>query len=349
MLYKEQIDAVFYLFYEQTDLLLLAKTGFRKSLIFQLVPFMTSDPDVVLILIPLKLLQDEQSHLIDCIPSGKALVLNRENNHKHIFQQAARGGYTHVFTSPEIVLSKKFKKSILDDPQFTNRLCLLTIDEIYLVDQWEQVFRPLYAKIEKVRKRIPYNIPLLSVSATLTKKTQTKILEEVGFLSNYRLMQTSLDRLEIMQIHRFMKYTKASCLDLQFILLKTAKEVKDIQKTIIFVNSVKEICPLIEIIKGWMIKLGYPESSSTWIRPYYSDVSDWDKALIANVFMTPGDSNLECTILIATDVYGIEIDNLDIKLIIQWDIPITFDAMIQRLGGADRKNGQSIFIFITPK
>ncbi len=33
------MDAIYTLFYEQRDLLLLAKTGFGKSLIFQLVPF----------------------------------------------------------------------------------------------------------------------------------------------------------------------------------------------------------------------------------------------------------------------------------------------------------------------
>ena len=37
----EQVDAIRTLFFEQRDLLLLAKTGFGKSLIFQLLPFMT--------------------------------------------------------------------------------------------------------------------------------------------------------------------------------------------------------------------------------------------------------------------------------------------------------------------
>lgn len=32
------------------------------------------------------------------------------------------------------------------------------------------------------------------------------------------LMQTSLDRPEIQQFHRFMQHLKASCLDLQFVL-----------------------------------------------------------------------------------------------------------------------------------
>lgn len=49
-----------------------------------------------------------------------------------------------------------------------------------------------------------------------------------------------------------MDHAKASCLDLQFILPKKAIAAKDIQKTIIFVNSVSDIRPLIRIIVGWM-------------------------------------------------------------------------------------------------
>lgn len=146
-------------------------------------------------------------------------------------------------------------------------------------------------------------------------------------------MQTSLDRPEIMQMHRFMKHSKKSGLDLQFILPKGAKEAKDIQKTIVFVNTIAEIRPLIAIIRAWMKKLGYPDSAVNWIRPYYSTISDHDKKLTADAFRIPGDENLECTILVATDSYVMGIDNPDIKLVIQWDIPVTFDAMKKRWPG----------------
>ena len=84
---------------------------------------------------PLKLLQAEQSQMINQIPNGKALMLNGESNHKHIYKQAGKSGYTHIFTNPEIALSKKFKKNIFDKPAFTDRLFLLAVNEIYLVDQ----------------------------------------------------------------------------------------------------------------------------------------------------------------------------------------------------------------------
>ena len=132
---------------------------------------------------------------------------------------------THIFTSPEIALSKNFKKNVLDDPLFSDRLCFLAIDEIHLVEQWGNKFRPLYAEIEKVRKRIPCGVSLLGVSATLIKRVRSQVLARAGFQADYKLMQTSLDRQDIMQIHRFMNHSKSSCLDLQFLLPLLVKKV----------------------------------------------------------------------------------------------------------------------------
>lgn len=66
----------------------------------------------------------------------------KKNNQIVVYRKIAKGGYTYVLLSPEIALSKKFKKIVLDHPSFTDRLFLLAIDEIYLVDQWGQFFQP---------------------------------------------------------------------------------------------------------------------------------------------------------------------------------------------------------------
>lgn len=334
-LHEGQIDTIWTLFYERRDLLLLAKTGFGKSLIFQLLPFMTLVAGVVVVLMPLKLLQAEQSGIINTkLPNGHAIELNGDNNKESTQREIARGYYTHVFTSPEIALSKKFKKNVLDQHLFSDRLCLLAVDEIHLVEEWGKQFRPLYAEIEKVRKRIPTDVPLVGVSATLTPDVQTRVIKKAGFYPTYKLMQTSLDRLEIMQVHRFMKHMKSSCLDLQFLLPKVATQAKDIQETIVFANSVSDIRPMISIIQAWMKLLGYQEASYKWIRPYYFALSDWDKGLTAAAFAVAADENEECVILVATDAYGMDINNPDVKLVVQWDIPLSFDSMIQRMGRA---------------
>lgn len=98
-LHKEQINTLYCLFYEQRDLLLLAKTEFGKSLIFQLLLFMTPVAGVILILMPLKLFQIKQSLIINQKLTGKAMVLIGEKNHKHIYLQIAKKDYTYIFTS----------------------------------------------------------------------------------------------------------------------------------------------------------------------------------------------------------------------------------------------------------
>ena len=161
----------------------------------------------------------------------------------------AKGSYTHLFTSPEIALLKKFKANILDNSTFAQWISLLAIDEIHLIEEWGKNFRLLYAEIEKIKTRIPPYVPFLGMSATVTKTKRLQVLDKGGFRKNYQLMQTSLDRPEIQQIHRFMQHANSSLLDLQFILPPRAHYAKDIQKTLIFVNKVAEVLPLVEAIR----------------------------------------------------------------------------------------------------
>lgn len=78
-------------------------------------------------------------------------------------------------------------------------------------------------------------------------------------------------------------------------------------------------------------------------------MSQWDKSLIVEAFDKPVEKNNECIILVATDAYGIGIDNLDIKLVNQWDISLLFDSIIQQIERARRKSEISAFILFTPK
>ena len=98
---------------------------------------MTLGAGVVLVLMPLKLLQVEQSEMINTkLPNGHAIELNDDNNKESTQRKIARGYYyTHVFTNPEIALSMKFKKNVLNQHLFSDRLCLLAVDEIHLLKE----------------------------------------------------------------------------------------------------------------------------------------------------------------------------------------------------------------------
>lgn len=65
-----------------------------------------------------------------------------------------------------------------------------------------------------------------------------------------------------------------------------------------------------------MKKLGYPDSLSQWIRLYHFTISEYDKNLFARTFCILGKPNTKCTILIAIDIYSMDINNPDVKLVL---------------------------------
>lgn len=83
----------------------------------------------------LKLLQIEQNKKINLLLRKKKIVLNRENNINSVLTEIVNREYNNIFTSLEIVLSKKFKQNILNYFFFTKYLYLLIINEIHLVKE----------------------------------------------------------------------------------------------------------------------------------------------------------------------------------------------------------------------
>lgn len=140
-----------------------------------------------------------------------------------------------------------------------------------------------------------------------------------------------------------------SLLDLQFVLPKSASKAGDIQKTVIFVNTIDETIDIANRIQWWLKKLRYPDGCSEWIKPYHCCFEDSTQVLFAKAFCTPGDQNPDCTILVVTDAYSMAIDNPDVKLVIQWGLPLSFESMMQRMRCAGRGGGQSTFVLLTSK
>lgn len=148
------------LFITSNNIFFSAKTGVGKSLIFQLLPFITPIPGVLLVLMPLKLLQAEQRALINRFPTEKAIVLNGENNQKDMQLEIAQKNYIHIFINPEIAFSKNFKKNILDSSQFTDCLCLFAINEIHLIENGIKAFGLFMLRLKRSKKEFLATSPL---------------------------------------------------------------------------------------------------------------------------------------------------------------------------------------------
>ncbi|KAH6982374.1 P-loop containing nucleoside triphosphate hydrolase protein, partial [Ilyonectria destructans] len=141
----EQVQAIRRLVVEEDDLILIAPTGWGKSVVFQAVPALTGG--ICIMIMPLMLLQEDQvTAAISRIPGCKPCILNASTNSKALLDGIKRGDYTHVLVGPEIVLSARFK-AVLNDPAFRSKLVLVAIDEAHVVWEWGESFRKHYSQL----------------------------------------------------------------------------------------------------------------------------------------------------------------------------------------------------------
>ena len=93
---NKQVEAIRHLLYDKRDLILIAKTGFGKSIIFQALPLIEEESkQASLILMPLNLLQEEQAEKLKTIPGAKPFILNGDTNTRKNRHEIGAGAYTH--------------------------------------------------------------------------------------------------------------------------------------------------------------------------------------------------------------------------------------------------------------
>jgi len=254
-----------------------------------------------------------------------------------------------VFTSPEIALSKRFNEEVLRYPSLQHRVCLLAIDEVHLTSEWRS-FRPSYSELKTLRSRLPIGIPMLGVSATLDPVSQGLVKEYCGFRSSTRLIRTSIDRPWIYMQVECMRESEKSMLDLQHLLPRQIGSIYDIPKTIIYIDSVAQICKACGLFRRWAMQLGYQVSPQKVVAPIFADMADDDKSRTSTRFSRPSSECDGPRILIATDSYGLGVDNPDVEVVVQWLLPSSISKLHQRMGRAVRSVGkQGRLLFLYPK
>ena len=104
--------------------------------------------------------------------------LKRRNDDEDLLNEILSGLYTHVLTSPEIAISNKEFRQVLQHPNVQQRLVLVAIDEVRLVEDWGS-WRKDYYKLGKLRSVVPRQVPFFATSATLDNVLLKKIIAPV--------------------------------------------------------------------------------------------------------------------------------------------------------------------------
>ena len=96
------------LYFDREDRILVAKTGYGKSVVLQLLPLLTRSSIVVIVFLPLNALGAEQLADIQRLPLAKPIWQSSKNNNAATLRRIRAGIFTHVLVSQEITCRLRF-------------------------------------------------------------------------------------------------------------------------------------------------------------------------------------------------------------------------------------------------
>lgn len=133
---KEQLEAL-YNFVCRRDVFVNLPTGFGKSLIYQISPFIVKelnicDNPIIIVVSPLvTLMQDQVAQLIEQGISAISLseaVLNDD--------KLKSGCYTFVYSSPESLLNNEQIREIIGSFVYKQHVFGIVVDEAHCISNW---------------------------------------------------------------------------------------------------------------------------------------------------------------------------------------------------------------------
>lgn len=327
------------------DVVFSAKTGYGKSMILYSASAL-NPRGISLLIYPLNALEADQIHTIRKLKAKvNPCILNGETMTKQLLDEIKQGKYTHILTSPELALSNKSFREVLQTSIFRDRLILIAIDEAHLAHDWSS-WRGEYGRLGELRSILPLNVPLITTSATLGDELTRKLVDQLRMNQQVKIIKESVDRDDIFFNVQYMHAASASNYeDLRFLVADVNKPLK---KVIIYGDTIRNLIHLRSTLVKFHIKArGDQNRAKREIRCYNSLISPSEKARIYEDFVKT-DSSIK--ILCSTDAMGLGMNIIDVNIVIQWKVPPSFRALMQRAGRAARGSGRlGEFIWFYPR
>ena len=188
----KQIQAIDEYVIRKNDVIGLLPTGYGKSFIFEIIPFVEmphNNKPLIMCICPLDVIINEK------IINLKGHAVKMCQNFVSSVDISSFINVSYVIGHPEQFLSNESIK-LFNTSIFQSRDIYIVVDEAHCVVKWGHDFRPMYRSIKKLRALFP-KANVLALTATATPTLQVGIVKGLGMSANTAVIAASVDRQNI--------------------------------------------------------------------------------------------------------------------------------------------------------
>ncbi|KAJ2936361.1 hypothetical protein H1R20_g734, partial [Candolleomyces eurysporus] len=307
----------------------IAGTGSGKT-----TPFMTvalKDKKIKIVIIsPLKILQEEHASRFKKMGIS-AVPVNGDTWNGKLEESLRANRYQVMLTSPEMCLQHPGFRHFLSDAVIEGDIAMIVVDEAHCISQWGGDFRKEYSNLDKLKAFFPTHVPFLITSATLNPAMLRDIQAQLNFdLDDAFFLNLGNDRpnvaMSVQNINSPTDYAAILPLLSKSPTAGIPETLKDINKTILFVNTV----PIAQHCHRFL-KAQLPEELHSSVEVLHAQRTRRSKRRVMKKFCSG-----EILVLVATEAAGMGADIPDIEQVIQLAVPSSLSVWIQRAGRAGR-------------
>lgn len=331
--------------------LVVSSTGSGKSLCYQLPAYLYAQKMkcITLVVSPLiSLMEDQVARLAPCLKAAFLHSAMPPAQRQQVLTQIQEGCFHFLLVSPESLVEGS---SIVRELPAVAFAC---IDEAHCLSGWSHNFRPSYLQLYKVLTTHLKVRCILALTATATTSTCLSIAEHLKIdditagiigapsVPENLILSVSEDQyreealIEILKGRRF-----GSCKSI--IVYCTRREETERLASLIR-TSLQHLAK--EVDKEDTCKAKSRRSYLAWdAEAYHAGMTPFRRRSVQKKFMTG-----KLRVVVATVAFGMGIDKADIRAVIHYNMPKSFENYVQETGRAGRDGLTShCHLFLEPE
>lgn len=344
---KEIIEAAL----QRKDVFVQAATSFGKSLCFQLPAVI--DHGITIVISPLLSLMMNQIEALK-LANVDARTLNSNTppaEKDHIYQDLASGHPRTrlLYVTPELCSGDHFRRKLRVVHE-QRELARIAVDEAHCISEWGHDFRKDFKKLSFFRDAFP-DVPIMCLTATANEQVRADVLSTLGLLKSPARLRTFAMTAYRPNLHMEIRFTSDQADDrfdnfvtwIQGVYARRetderrrelearGERVKNVPG-IIYTNS-RDEC---EMIAAALRQEGIGA------RPFHAKLLNQTKEETLARWVNNQEGY---DIIVATTAFGMGIDKNNVRFVVHWRMPKSFEGYYQEAGRAGR-DGNASYCFL---